>query len=816
MTKLTNVDPDAMTILLAKNGKRVTKTWRQEGDRYHVEPYPNILTWDVKRKEVEDLDGLRKAVTQAARVRRGVVISGALRGDYEVPEEGVIRRYKKESDPFIACERRWVAIDIDDLKLNLEKGTPYPEIAAAARNALPAEFANVDCVYQFTSSAGIIESLTQNIRVRLWFLLNEPVDPRSWRGFFDAEWVDASLYNPVQPHYVAPPQFLGELKSPIRVEDRIGVLEGEVRRVDVTFIEFKAPKSESREVAQITEKPSRAQIQNAIDEILMSTTTGSRHHHALGIACELVALGATFDQVVNTVNEVIINQGRDPQENEAENAYDYAIEQAENGTLQSEAIPADKLFADETGLDDEVLDVVNTTYLKDATADVNAKVFMNRNFLSGGLVHWAGQEFEWNGRCYETLETEKTLAHRVVKDSHFPFNKSKGVADTVKGFVSREKLRLPCLLDAPEKDPGINIVVRNGIVNVDDVMFNEDVSLREHDMNYFTTVALPYNYDPNAKCPRWMQFLQDCFNDEKLERECQKMFGYLISGSNKQQKLFLLQGPSRAGKGVMCRVIKELIGADNAASPILSNFDDRFALEPLVGKPLILVPEANERDQSKITNKITDIIKSITGGDPLDVPRKGIPSLNNVTLPGRIVMACNRIPAFVDSSGALLNRMHILPFTQSFIGREDLDLEKNLLNEMSGILNWAIEGLRILLVEDNRFFETEQAKAMKSSIRDAMQPMDTFFRVCLKRDAESFVSGAEIFQLYNLWAQEAGMRYRLTRDKVVAEIQQLDAGLVYTRQRQKNGKNPRGFKGLNISAEGMDILKGEADDEFEN
>ena len=72
----------------------------------------------------------------------------------------------------------------------------------------------------------------------------------------------------------------------------------------------------------------------------------------------------------------------------------------------------------------------------------------------------------------------------------------------------------------------------------------------------------------------------------------QELFGYLVIGDTSQQKMFLVVGPKRSGKGTIARVLKGLLGAHNVAGPTLSSFATNFGLAPLIGKSVAVISDA--------------------------------------------------------------------------------------------------------------------------------------------------------------------------------------------------------------------------------
>jgi putative DNA primase/helicase len=80
-------------------------------------------------------------------------------------------------------------------------------------------------------------------------------------------------------------------------------------------------------------------------------------------------------------------------------------------------------------------------------------------------------------------------------------------------------------------------------------------------------VSVPFDYDPNAPTPeRWLTFLKELWPDDADSiKALQEFFGYVISGRTDLQKMLLLVGPTRSGKGTIARILTALIGRGNAA-----------------------------------------------------------------------------------------------------------------------------------------------------------------------------------------------------------------------------------------------------------
>lgn len=112
--------------------------------------------------------------------------------------------------------------------------------------------------------------------------------------------------------------------------------------------------------------------------------------------------------------------------------------------------------------------------------------------------------------------------------------------------------------------------------------------------HYFTVNALEFDPDPAAPPPKSShQFLHQLFDGDLESLELlQEWFGYSLTGDTSQQKMLLMVGPKRSGKGTIARVLTRLIGNGNASGPTTSGLAAPFGLQPLIGKTLAIVSDA--------------------------------------------------------------------------------------------------------------------------------------------------------------------------------------------------------------------------------
>jgi putative DNA primase/helicase len=262
----------------------------------------------------------------------------------------------------------------------------------------------------------------------------------------------------------------------------------------------------------------------------------------------------------------------------------------------------------------------------------------------------------------------------------------------------------------------------------------------------FNVVSVPFEFDENAPEPVvWLEFLDSVWpNDKESVALLQEYVGYVLSGRTDMQKMLLLIGPTRSGKGTIARMLVAMIGRGQAAGPTLASLATNFGLSPLLGKPLAIVSDARLGDTPAHT--VVERLLSITGEDMLTIDRKFRDPWSG-KLPTRFVILTNELPRFKDSSAAIANRMLILQMTRSFLGHEDRTLDSRLRAELPSILTWALEGLDRLIAED-RFTVPAASEDAANLMADLASPVSAFVR---DRCVRTPTSSIEVDALYHAW-----------------------------------------------------------------
>jgi putative DNA primase/helicase len=310
----------------------------------------------------------------------------------------------------------------------------------------------------------------------------------------------------------------------------------------------------------------------------------------------------------------------------------------------------------------------------------------------------------------------------------------------------------PFWLGTQSSNPLDLLVVRNGILDT-----RAWLEGREHlfprTSQLFTDAVGQYEFDvTKVDAPEWCKFLDSLHQDDQWRSLLQQIMGACLCGGYDLQKIFMLVGPPRCGKGTIARVLEGLLGPQNVCSPNLVDFAKPFGLEQALGKRLAIVPEVSF--PSRETHQIVATLKAISGGDLVTVDRKHIKNIP-VRLPLKIMLATNNFVALPDNSKALPSRVIPLRFTESYLGKEDLTLKDKLAAERPAILNWSLEGLRQLHAQSGQFTLPQTSRDLMDQLQYESAPLQAFIQEVCGLDPRKGVYKQSLYEAYKKWHRDA-------------------------------------------------------------
>lgn len=369
---------------------------------------------------------------------------------------------------------------------------------------------------------------------------------------------------------------------------------------------------------------------------------------------------------------------------------------------------------------------------------------------------------------------------------------------------------LPSDRDAPfwidESDPAAKqfpadeiFASASGLIHLKSLFDNKPDFQLPPSPNFFSPNAVRYGFPNNnlneVKPPKsWFEFLHAIWGDDEGQIELlQEWMGYCLLPDTSQQKIMLLIGPPRCGKGTIARVLTSLIGELNMTPIKLSQFDKEYGLWPLIGKTLAIAPDARLSTRPDLA-QIVETLLSISGEDHQTVARK---YLSNITtrLRTRFLIISNDLPALQDASGAFVSRCLLLRLTETFAGREDLDLGRRLHEELPGIFVWAAQGWNRLR-ERGYFVQPASSRNLLEELYTLTSPIRAFVEdhCDIGENLNCLVS--DLYESYQGWCKSQG-RHAATKQVFGRDLRSALPHIT-TEQLWNGGDRSRAFIGVSL------------------
>jgi putative DNA primase/helicase len=408
-------------------------------------------------------------------------------------------------------------------------------------------------------------------------------------------------------------------------------------------------------------------------------------------------------------------------------------------------------------------------------------------FLSGcDRYIGGGRNVPFDPRSEDTEKVCKSLKHEV----HAP-----------------EALAMPAWGGAGNLDPKDLVALQNGILNI------RTKDRLQHTPLFWSPNVLEFDNDPQADCPRFMKFLsKELFpNDLQAQWAVMEWIGYCLTDDTKYQKILLLIGPPRSGKGTLIRLIKGITGPANFHATSIHDFAGRFGLASAIGKKVVAIPEfVTDGVPPSVLSAMATRLKSISGEDDVTVQRKNIDDWTG-RLYAKVVLAANQTPRLKDFSGAIATRFIVVRFSNSFLGNEDYDLDEVLKAERPGIFNLALRALDQMRGRDGTKLrgpiQPDSGRDAKNELEHLTSDILAFVEECCELGPTFEVPLDRIFLEYRQWGQMQNKRYSGEKNHFTAALRGKFPQITVSRVRESilttdtptgNGTRPRVLKGIKL------------------
>lgn len=291
-------------------------------------------------------------------------------------------------------------------------------------------------------------------------------------------------------------------------------------------------------------------------------------------------------------------------------------------------------------------------------------------------------------------------------------------------------------------------------------------ALLPHDPSHLITKITPCAYQPDAVAPQFQEALARSLPDADVRGFLQRAIGYGITGSIREQIMFLMVGRGGNGKSTLLVAVQEALGragvgyAATASKGIVTNQQfgqsKDYQLADLRGARLVQVMELNDHEVMA-----SDRVKQVTGGEAITAARKFENQISFIPQ-AKLFMPCNEKPRVLGDDHGIWRRLCVIPFDVSFTetseaeASRDTGIQERLRAEVPGILAWAVQGAVAWYTGGLQI----PAKCRDATLiyREGENVTLQFFKECVDIDPASTVQAQAIYTRYVEWMSANGHR----------------------------------------------------------
>lgn len=476
---------------------------------------------------------------------------------------------------------------------------------------------------------------------------------------------------------------------------------------------------------------------------------------------------------------------------------------------------------------DQTIEIINTKFNVDLYKEkklplndtYNAMIFSkdNKNRLAycdslGGWVYYNSQYWETDSLSkvnefandvYNTMVSQAPTWVPVINknDSDEDIKIKENIIRSWKNHVTRtgNRFSLEAMINVAKKDLSIRpeqfdanknlLCLKNGEYDLNTMTF---YPFRPESM---LTKQANYSYDPNATCPNWERFLNIIFQgDTDTIRYIQKCVGYSLTDDVSEQPFFILYGGGSNGKSTFVNTIRHGMGSYACTTPVSSLIEKKNEGIPndIARLRSMRLVATSETDYARVLDVAT--IKRLTSTDPISA-RFLNREFFEFQPTFKIFFSTNHKPTIKVTDDGCWRRLKLIPFNYKFDGADKIINYEALylLPELSGILNWVLDGYKMYKKEG-----LKESKFVLDAIKEYKEEEDLMGifleENCIKDDSFSnIIVKSELYKYY-VRVTELDKGYPLGKKNFFEKI--LSHGFYFKRISSGDHKGKFGCVGL--------------------
>ena len=342
------------------------------------------------------------------------------------------------------------------------------------------------------------------------------------------------------------------------------------------------------------------------------------------------------------------------------------------------------------------------------------------------------------------------------------------------------------------KIPRTLICFKNTTIDITDPNNPQDIG---HSPDHLLTHHLPYDYDPDAKCPLWEAAIERTIDHPDHRPFFQQFCGSALHHQRmKPHGALFLVGGGATGKTSLLRTVTHTLGGPRNVSGVdMQAFaSSEWAPAETMGMWANIVPE---HSQAAIGE--SPAWKAEVGGDPIRAPEKYVPFPHRFYPTATHIYGTNGVPkAFEDRTTGYTRRIYQIDCTNEVpFDQQDTGYAARLTAEAPGVFNWLLKGLQQL---HNNGWNHQVPQDILDKQRKAHEQANTYIPFAAERITDHptrILDQKLVGEEYDNWADENG--YKKWEQK--ASLYELLDQILGKRTPIDKAHRRKGWKGYTIT-----------------
>jgi len=418
------------------------------------------------------------------------------------------------------------------------------------------------------------------------------------------------------------------------------------------------------------------------------------------------------------------------------------------------------------------------------------------------FLYWDGKRYAWDERG-EVVKLAHLTSRSIFHDA--AYTEDEGEQKKIAGFaaVSQNTTRIKAMLteakpylavgmDELDRDPWL-VNCENGTLDL------RTGKLKDHDPADRITKIVPVEYDPEASCPRFLQFLKETLVDDAVIRFVKCYSGYTLTGITRERLLAILYGFGKNGKTTLVELLRDVMGdyaTNTDTEPLLMKRYQGIGNDVAALKGARFVSAAEVEQGRRLAESK---VKQLTGRDTVTA-RYLFGEPFNFTPEFKLWLSTNNKPVIQGTDDAIWDRIRLILFTQRFDGeRQDPKLPEKLRNELAGVLAWMVEGC--LEWQEHGLGQPDSVREATDQYRAEMDTLAAFIEDrCVVR--EGIVAPATpLYKQFQMWCDDAGEKPETQK---VFGMRLRERGFTSDKIKRGPHKDRKGWFGIGLRADHQD------------